>query len=229
MDLFTILAQATETTTREAAEEGIVSTILNFIWEQATSLRPVEVLIFICFGTVCLFYGWRVFKILATECFAVGGFLLGWWANKELIKGNGIWLGTMSAGFFAFMSIPLLRVGVMLLGAAAGAVLTSAGWYALQLPTQHIWAGAAIGAIAGGMISFIVFKIAVILFTSLLGSAMIVAGVLAVLYKYMGAAEGLQGRVFNDKWFLPLMLLVPMAVGIIFQNKFIKGAKDWTV
>ena len=229
MDLLTILAQAAETTTREAAGEGIVPTILNFIWEQATSLRPVEVLIFICFGTVCLFYGWRVFKILATECFAVGGFLLGWWANKELIKGNGIWLGTMSAGLFAFMSIPLLRVGVMLLGAAAGAVLTSAGWYALQLPTQHIWAGAAIGAIAGGMISFIVFKIAVILFTSLLGSAMILAGVLAVLYKYMGAAEGLQGRVFNDKWFLPLMLLTPMVIGMILQYRFIKGAKDWSV
>ncbi len=229
MYLVAILAQAAETTTPQTAAEGIVSTVLNFIWEQATSLRPVEVLTFICFGTICLFYGWRVFKILATECFAVGGFILGWWANRELVKGNGIWLGTISAALFAFMSIPLLRVGVMLLGAAAGAVLTSAGWYALQMPTQHIWAGAAIGAIAGGMISFIVFKIAVMLFTSLLGSAMIVVGVLAVLYKYMGAAEGLRGRVFDDKWFLPMMLLVPMAVGIIFQNKFIRGAKDWSV
>jgi len=229
MDLITILAQATETTTPEAAKEGFVSTILNLIWEQATTLRPVEVLTFICFGTVCLFYGWRVFKILATECFAVGGFILGWWANEKLVRGNGIWLGTLSAVLFAFMSIPLLKVGVMLLGAAAGAVLTSAGWYALQMPTQHIWAGAAIGAIAGGMISFIVFKIAVMLFTSLLGSAMIVVGVLAVLYKYMGAQEKLQELVFNEKWFLPVMLVVPMTVGIILQNKFIKGAKDWTV
>ena len=82
---------------------------------------------------------------------------------------------------------------------------------------------------AGGMISFIVFKVAVILFTSLGGSGLMVVGVLAVLYQYMGAAEKLEEIVFNVKWFLPAALLVPMAVGIVLQHKFIKGAQDWTV
>ena len=231
MDLLTILAQAAETTTetatREVAGEGIVPT--DLLWQHITSLGLVEALTFISFGVVCLFYGWRVFKILVTICFAMVGLLLGVWANKALIGGNVIWLGVMSAALFALMSIPLMRWGVMLLGAAAGGILTGGGWLALGLPERYIWAGALVGVVAGAMISFIVFKIAVMLFTSLGGSALMVVGVLAVLYKYMGAAEKLQGWFFNEKWFLPLMLLTPMAIGIIIQYRFIKGAKDWTV
>jgi hypothetical protein len=135
----------------------------------------------------------------------------------------------MSAALFALMSIPLMRWGVMLLGAAAGGILTGGGWLAIGLPERYIWAGALVGVVAGAMISFIVFKIAVMLFTSLGGSALMVVGVLAILYKYMGAAEKLQDLFFNKKWFLPLMLLAPMVIGIILQYRFIKGAKDWSV
>jgi hypothetical protein len=227
MDLLTILAQAAETTTRQAAGEGTVPT--NLIWEHITSLGLVEALTFVSFGVVCLFYGWRVFKILVTICFALVGLLLGVWANKSLIGGNVIWLGVMSAALFALMSIPLMRWGVMLLGAAAGGILTGGGWLAIGLPERYIWAGALVGVVAGAMISFIVFKIAVMLFTSLGGSALMVVGVLAILYKYMGAAEKLQDLFFNKKWFLPLMLLAPMVIGIILQYRFIKGAKDWSV
>ena len=225
--MITILAQATETTTRETAGEGIIPK--DLIWEHITSLGLVEALTFISFGAVCLFYGWRVFKILVTISFALLGLLVGIWANKTLIEGNVIWLGALSAALFALMSIPLMKWGVMLLGAAAGGVLTGGGWLATGLPERYIWAGALIGVVAGAMISFIVFKIAVMLFTSLGGSSLMTVGVLAVLYKYTGAAERLQELVFNEKWFLPLLLVVPMAVGIILQNKFIKGAKDWTV
>jgi hypothetical protein len=227
MYLVAILAQAAETTSPETAVEGIVPTKL--IWEHITSLGLVEALTFISFGAVCLFYGWRVFKILVTISFALLGLLLGVWANKVLISGNVIWLGAICAALFAFMSIPLMRWGVTLLGAAAGGVLTGGGWLVMGLPERYIWAGALIGVVAGAMISFIVFKIAVMLFTSLGGSALIVVGVLAVLYKYMGAAERLQEMVFNERWFLPVMLLAPVAVGIILQNKFIRGAKDWSV
>jgi hypothetical protein len=227
MDMLTILAQAAETTARKAAGEGTVPT--DLIWEHITSLGLVEALTFISFGVVCLFYGWRVFKILVTICFAMVGLLLGVWANKSLIGGNVIWLGVMSAALFALMSIPLMRWGVMLLGAAAGGIMTGGGWLAMGMPERYIWAGALVGVVAGAMISFIVFKIAVMLFTSLGGSALMVVGVLAILYKYMGAAEKLQDLFFNKKWFLPLMLLTPMVIGIILQYKFIKGAKDWSV
>ena len=231
MDLLTILAQAVESTGPESAGEknSQLENIRQHIWDYVTSLGPVEALTFISFGVVWLFYGWRVFKILVTICFGILGLLLAGWVNEKLIGGNVIWLGLMTATLFAFVSNPLMRWGVTFLGAAAGGILTGGAWYALDLPEKYILAGVLVGLVAGAMISFIVFKIAVMLFTGLGGSCLMVAGILAILYKYMGAAEKLQERFFTDKWFLPLMVLGPMAIGIILQYKFIKGTKDWTV
>jgi hypothetical protein len=223
MDYVVVLAQATR-----GSGAAAVSIPVERIWQQTIGLDLVEALTFISFGAVCLLYGWRVFRILVTICFALLGLLLGVWANK-LIGGNVMWLSIICMLILAVLSIPLMRWGVSVLGAAAGGVLTGGGWLALGLPQQYIWAGALVGVVAGGMISFIVFKAAVILFTSLGGSGLMVVGVLAVLYQYMGAAEKLEEIVFNVKWFMPAALLVPMAVGVILQHKFIKGAQDWTV
>lgn len=226
MDCVTILAQATATAGRHA-DEGIVP--LSMIWEQVTSLGLLEGLTFISFGTVCLFYGWRVFKILVTISFALLGLLIGVWINRLLIDGNMIWLALISVVLFAILSIPLMRWGVSILGAAAGGVLTGGGWFAAGLPQQYIWAGALVGVIAGGMISFIIFRAAVMLFTSLGGSGLMVVGVLAIMYQYMGAAEKLEELVFDQNWFLPAILLAPMGIGMVLQNKFISRSKDWDI
>lgn len=231
MDYLIILAKAAEKAatneaSKKAAEKGIIP--IDLFWEHITSLDLVEALTFIAFGFVCLFYGWRVFKILVTICFGLFGMMVAVWANIY-IQGQVVWLALVSVVLFGALSIPLMRYGVMLLGAAAGGIITGGGWLAAGLPEQYIWAGALVGVIAGGLISFIVFKIAVMLFTCLGGSSLIVVGFLAILYKYMGAAEKLQETVFEKKWFLPLMLVVPMVAGIVLQYRFIKGTKDWDI
>ncbi len=185
MDFMPILAQAVE-----AADTSVGDTIteivpIDLIWEQITSLNKLEALMFMAFGSVCLFYGWRVFKVLVVIS-------------------------------FAFLGL-------------AGGLLTAGIWYACGLPEQYIWAGALVGIVAGGMISFIIFRIAVMLFSSLGGSALMVSGVMALLYIYPQTSEQIQDLVFNEKWFLPAALAIPTAVGILLQNKFIKGSQSWSV
>jgi len=228
MDCFIILAQAAETASTQA-EKSIVSVYLDLMWEHITALGLLEALTFISFGTVCLFYGWRVFKVLVTISFALLGLLIGVWMNRLLVEGNVIWLAIITTGLFAFLSVSLMRWGVSVLGAAAGGIITGGAWLASGLPEQYIWAGGLVGFIAGFLISFIIFKAAVMLFTSMGGSALVVVGILAVLYQYMGAGKKLEELVFQQNWFLPLVLLVPLAAGIILQNKFIKGARDWDI
>ena len=89
----------------------------DVLWEHVTTLDIVEALTFIAFGTVWLFYGWRIFKVLVTICFALLGTLLGIWANQQLIDGNSFWLGLIGAAVFATLSIPFMHWGVSLLGA----------------------------------------------------------------------------------------------------------------
>lgn len=228
MDCVTILAQTGRSTSpaTDAATEGFLP--INFIWGQISELSLSEALTFICFGVVCLLYGWRIFKILVTLCFALIGLFGGLMLNEKLIGGNGMWLGLMGIVTMAVLSLPLMRWGVSALGALAGGILAGSIWYAFELPDQYIWAGALAGLIAGGMISFIVFKFAVVLFTSFGGGALIVTAVLAVLHTYFDPGR-VKMLVFNYNWFLPLALIVPTIAGIIVQNKFISGSKDWNI
>jgi hypothetical protein len=211
------------------AEKQQQPTPLTTMWQHVSTLDVVEALTFISFGIVCLFYGWRIFKILVTICFGLLGLLVGIWANEHLIAGNVLWLAMICIAFFAVLSIPLMRWGVSLLGSVSGGILTAGATMALGLHDQRLlMAGGLVGLVAGGMISFIVFKVAVILFTSLGGSFLIVVGLLAVLHRNVDPVR-LETIAATYRWFLPLLLMVPMTVGVIMQHRFIKTAADWSV
>jgi hypothetical protein len=226
MDFVTILAQTNRAAGPGPAGEGVVP--IDLFWEQITSLGVLEALTFISFGVVCLFYGWRVFKVLVVINFGLLGLMLGMAITERIFGPNSqLTGGLITMGVFAVLSVPLMRWAVCILGAAAGGILTSGIWYACGLTETYIWAGALVGIVAGGMISFIIFKAAVILFSSLWGSMLIVAGSLALLYLYPKTASQVQGLVFNLKWFLPAAITIPTMVGVILQNKFVKGSKDW--
>jgi len=230
MDCVTILAQAVEaeSETPQPVEEAFVP--VELIWEYITSLNLVEAVTFISFGVVCLFYGWRVFKVLVMISFALLGLALGITiTNKISGESNQLWGGLIGLVIMAVLSVPLMRWAVSILGAMAGGVLTSGAWYACGLAEKYIWAGAVIGMVAGGMISFIIFKIAVMLFSSLGGSGLIVVGALALLHLYPQTAEQVEELVFAKKWFLPAALLLPTLTGILLQNKFVKGSKNWGI
>jgi hypothetical protein len=199
------------------------------MWQHISTLDLVEALMFISFGVVCLFYGWRIFKVLVTICFGLLGLGVGVWANGQLIGGSVVWLALVFVIVFAVLSVPFMRWGVSLLGALSGGILTAGIWLALGLPQDLLWAGGLVGLVAGGMISFIVFKSAVILFTSLGGSTLMVIGLLAVFYRYMVDARKLEAFVFDYQWFVPLLILVPMIIGIVLQYRFVKTAQDWSV
>ena len=203
---------------------------IDFIWEQITTLSWFQAVIAISFGVVYMLYGWRIFKVLVVISFALLGLFLGIAIGGK--SGSQIWGGIIGLFTLAILSVPLMKWSVCLLGAAAGGVLTGGIWYAFGLPETYIWAGAIVGVVAGGMMSFIVFKASVMLFTSLGGSAITVVAMLALLHLYeINAAqpptEHIQTLVFNNNWFLPMALLVPTIVGMAMQNKFIRNSPKW--
>jgi hypothetical protein len=213
------------------AEEAAPAQVEPFqvMWQHISTLDLVEALMFISFGVVCLFYGWRIFKILVTLCFGLLGLGVGVWANDQLIGGDVVWLALVFVVVFAILSVPFMRWGVSLLGALSGGILTAGAWLALGLPQDLLWAGGLVGLVAGGMVSFIVFKSAVILFTSLGGSTLTVIGLLAVFYRYMGNTKELETFVFDYHWFLPVLIVVPMVIGIVLQYRLVKTSQDWSV
>jgi hypothetical protein len=226
----TILARAVETSAQAeaAAAERVVP--IDLIWQNITELNLVEALMFVSFGVVCLFYGWRVFKILVIISFSLLGMSLGILVSGKINGvGSQFFGGIVGLVLMAILSVPLMRWAVSILGALAGATITAGIWYACKLPEQYIWAGGLIGMVAGGMISFIIFKIAVMLFSCLGGSVLVVIGILAILNNHPETSAQVEELFFQNKWFLPIMLLIPTSAGIFMQNKFIKTSKEWSV
>ena len=210
----------------ESSEGAVLP--LEVMWKYVGSLGLVEALTFISFGSVCLFYGWRVFKVLVVINFALLGMMMGMAITEKIVGLNNQFVGgIIGMIILAVMSVPLMRWAVCLLGAAAGGILTSGIWYACGLTEQYIWAGGLIGIIAGGMISFIIFKAAVILFSSLWGSGLVVVGSLALLYLYPRTSAKVEDLVFSLKWFLPVLITAPTAIGFVLQHKFLKTSKEW--
>jgi len=190
----------------------------------------LEALTFISFGVVCLFYGWRVFKVLVVINFALLGMMMGMTITEKIVGLNNQFVGGIIGMItLAVLSIPLMRWSICLLGAAAGGIITSGIWYACNLTEQYIWAGGLIGIVAGGMISFIVFKAAVILFSSLWGSILVVVGSLALLYLYPKTSVKVEELVFTLRWFLPTLIIAPTAIGFVLQHKFLKSSKDYNL
>jgi hypothetical protein len=203
---------------------------LDFIWGQITSLTWLQAVIGISFGMVYLLYGWRIFRILVVICFGLVGLYLGMLVGQRL--GNQLWGGVLGVFAMAVLSMSLIKWGVSLLGAAAGGVITGGLWYAFGLPEQYIWAGAVIGVVAGGMMSFIILKVSVMLFTSLGGSVIVAINFLALLHQYQTQVmnppnNNIHEMFFSRTWFLPMIIILPTIIGMIVQNKLIKTSSDW--
>ena len=228
MDHITILAAAKNA---KVPTEDIQVVPIDFIWEQITALTWFQAVLAISFGVVYLMYGWRIFRVLVVISFALLGMLGGIHVGK-FFSGSEIWGGVVGLLLAAFLSMPLMKWCVCILGATAGGILTGGVWYAFELPQAYIWAGSLVGVVAGGMISFIVLKAAVMLFTSLGGSGITVIGVLALLHIYETtvanpATDNIRTLVFERDWFLPMALMVPTILGMMLQNKFIKHSHKW--
>ena len=226
---FAILAETATTVTSQQSEFNVATDIINFMWEQITALSWLQAVIGISFGIVYLMYGWRIFKVLVVVCFGLAGLFLGMRLGTYI--GSEMWGSVIGVAVLAIISVPLMKWCVSMLGAVAGSVLTAGLWYAFELPQEYIWAGAIIGFVAGGMISFIVFKIAVMLFTSLGGSTIVVICLLALLHLYENTkgipTDHIQDLVLHHNWFVPLALLLPTLIGITIQNSLIKHAPKW--
>jgi hypothetical protein len=69
----------------------------------------------------------------------------------------------------------------------------------------------------------------VMLFTSLWGSGLIAVGALALLYIYPKTSMQVEELFFKHDWFLPTILFVPTAIGVILQYQFVKKSKDWDI
>jgi hypothetical protein len=204
-----------------ASGEVVVPQLVTDCWTRIASLAWPEAVLTIAFGMILLFHGWRIYKTLVVISFALIGLFMGMLIGDK--AGSALWGAVLGMVVLGFAAVPLMQWAISILGAIAGGVLTASLWYAAALPDKYILAGALVGVVAGGMISFIVVKAAVTLFTSLQGALLITLGALALLAAWDQTGPRIKDIFFQQRWFFPVCLAVLTAVGVYIQTKFNKG------
>ena len=131
-------------------------------------------------GTLCVLNGYRWHKWVVVVLAFLGGIILGNMLSEQMGRSNIV---AAALGLLcAVVATPLLKLAVAIFAGLTGAFVGANCWTAFNdtMPEAH-WAGAAMGFIILAMASFILFKLVIMLFTSIGGAAMVVFGGITLL------------------------------------------------
>jgi hypothetical protein len=235
MDLISLLATVSEQAPAASPLFDVGEAKLS-LYELISDLHWLYAMLLLSVGVVYMLYGWRIFRALVVISFGFMGMFLGMLSADKLSTNDHalMWGGIIGMALFASIAVPLMKWCVSILGAMAGGILTSGIWIALDLSDTYLPAGFIVGFIAGGLISFIMLKVSVMLFTSLGGSLITVTGLLALLNQYdVRVSDPMTFYTYNliltHSWFLPLAVVIPTIGGMLLQNKLIKLSPNWEI
>lgn len=179
-------------------------------------MGPAEAAILLIGGVVYLLFGWYLFKTLVT----LNAALLGGFVGARIGSHAGSAVAGFCVGGFVCAAItwPLMKYAVAVMGGVFGALLGASIWRAVGLEPTLCWAGALVGLVGFGLLSFIIFKGSVMMYTSLQGSVMLIFGILGLVYKYQSVAPRVTENMSSQQYLLPLAIFIPALLGLIYQQ-----------
>lgn len=182
----------------------------------ARDMTPGTAALLLVGGLVFLLFGWYMFRALVTLNAALLGAYFGALLGQ---KSNAAVPGAFLAGFTAAaLTWPLMKWAVAAMGGLFGALLGASLWRSFGLETDFAWAGALSGLILFGLISFIIFKGSVMMFTSLQGAVMLTFGLLGLVYKYQTVAKAITEQMTAHPFLLPACVFIPAVFGLLYQQ-----------
>jgi hypothetical protein len=179
-------------------------------------MSPGTATILVMGGIVYLLFGWYLFRALVVTNAAVLGAMIG--ARIGMAAGSTFAGAIVGAFFVAALTWPVLKYAVAVMGGIFGALLGASIWRAAGLEPNLCWAGALTGLIGFGLLSFIIFRGSVMMYTSLQGSVMLIFGILGLIYKYQGLAPRVTENMTVQPFLLPLAIFIPTVLGLIYQQ-----------
>jgi hypothetical protein len=184
-------------------------------------MTPAVSALLIMMGIIYLLFGYQIFKGLVLLNAAVVGAYMG--ANLGQEGDTAIVCGVIGAVAAAAVAWPTMKYAVALMGGIFGALLGASIWHTLSLDPNLVWAGALVGLVGFGLLSFILFRGSVMMYTSLQGSFMLVFGILGLIYQYHGIAPNVTSHLKVQPFLLPAAVFIPAVVGLIFQQHHTTG------
>ena len=193
-------------------------------------LEPYQAAILLVAGVVYMLWGLKIFRSLVTLNLAALGFALGSAAATMLAESHQgdthlWWLygGLIGAVVLGALAWPMMKFAVALMGAAAGAFAGYHLWQYIAIMQSHQdwlrynWAGGLAGLLLVGTLTLVLFRFVIMLFTSLQGAVLAMAGSAALVLHNDSWRDAARDHLLHDRHLLPLLVIGTTLVGFLFQ------------
>jgi hypothetical protein len=176
-------------------------------------------------GAACVFQGYRWHKAIVVVLALMLGFGVGRMISAEV--GKSMVVAVALGILLAAIASPLLKYTVAFFGGIAGAAIGATLWSFVNPEQASLaWAGAGMGFIALALLSFMFFRLVVIVFTSVGGAAMLVIGATGLLLQIDSVQATVRDQVTVHPGVLPLLVATAAVVGFVYQQGGGKAAHD---
>jgi len=214
---------ATQQAATDTAAQSIIYFELPHRWPEQTDIislcmhmGPAPAFLLVLLGVVYLLFGFYLYKALITFNAAALGALIGLIIGQKF---NQPVIGAVLCGFLAAaLTWPQMKYAVALMGGLVGGVIGAGIWQSFGLETAYAWTGAMMGLIFFGLLSFILYRGSIMMYTSFQGSIMLVFGLLALILKYQEIGLPLASKMTVNSFLLPIFVLIPTILGILYQQ-----------
>ena len=198
--------------------------LLNHPEELLTALSGMHIVwasVLVVVGALCVLNGYRWHKWVIIICAFLMGLVLGKLLSQQM--GQSRIVMAAIGLLFAVAATPFLRYAVAIFGGLTGAFIGANAWSAFSdSPDSHL-AGAAMGFIALGMAAFIMYRLVIVLFTSIGGGAMAVLGILTLMLHVPTWESAIRSSLQANNMLLPLLVTVTAVTGLVLQHSSIKA------
>lgn len=180
------------------------------------TMSPGMAALLVLAGVIYLLFGFYLFKVLITVNAGIMGGYLGAVIGAKF---DAALAATILGAFIcAAICWPLMKWAVAVMGGLVGAAIGAGIWRSAGLDPGFAWAGAMTGLVGFGMLSFILFRGSIMMYTSLQGAVMLVFGILGLIYKYHQLAPQVTNGLTVNALVMPMTILIPAIIGVIFQQ-----------
>jgi len=179
-------------------------------------------------GVLCVLNGYRWHKWVVAALAFLAGIAIGTTVSQTM--GKSVVVATAMGCLFALVATPMLKLSVAILGGLVGAFVGTNAWNAIETSTtqtaepQTHWAGAILGFIVIAMLSMILFRLVVVLFTSVGGAVMVVFGAIALLLEVQDWREPIQNSLVAQPLTVPMLVLLAAVGGFIVQQSALQAS-----
>ena len=196
-----------------------------------SSLGMVWAAIFLVVGLLTLFNGYQWYRTATIVTALLLGLFAGY-ALGQRVEAPFIVAGCLGA-LFGVVAFPLMKYVVAALGGLSGAFIGANLWSGIALTVEKIsgqsasatgfnpnayWVGALIGLIICGMLAFVLWKLSIVIYTSVSGSTLAVIGGIALLLSFEPLHGPVTEALTRSRMVVPLLVFVPAAIGLVLQE-----------